>query len=760
MTLRARLVLALFCLAVLPLAGISLYSYVTTERAFRRAVEQESASLAEDLSTRMDAVMADLGQRLQGLGRLPFAKLGQPGEGGDATADRLLAELQQQMGPAAALVESLEFVPARGAARRAGAHPTAEPPEPPPPSAAAVPPEAAAPPGTDTAPTPPDTPRAPGFVFVPQAPAAPSGPGSDAQRWVLRSRLLGRAAEEIGREIGRQAREMGRAASAGQGPDPERARKLAEAQKAIDFLTQRANEVAAAAEAAADSQAAEAARAEAESAKTQAGAEEARKRAARAALRETLRGMAHLAAGAARDAIGEAAHELHVRFGRELGYTLRRDGAELGTLRAQLRSDEILAGVLARTKRRSGEIPFAMDEQGRLFAAERDKPRLAALGLERGVAGQSAAALAKPAKDWIVVTRRDPATGLTLGIARPVGDALREIRATAVRNLGYGLAMVAAAMIGILPLSRRLTRDLGSLSQGAERLARGDLAVQVPVRSRDELGRLAETFNRMARDLRANQHQLLQQERLRKELELGRRIQEEMLPHAPLRAAFAEVKGLSIPAREVGGDFFNYFLLPNGDAALVVGDVSGKGVAAALLMANAQATLKARLPLERDLATLSEHLDREIDESTPTTVYLTGFLGILDASKRTMRYVNAGHNPPLVLRGDGRVEALHATGRPFGLLPGGGYEERVVTFGEGDSLFLYTDGLVESEDDAGEPFGLERLQELVLRKRGGELDRILADVEQAVRDFRSGREAADDATLVLLRVDGAATAAA
>lgn len=122
-----------------------------------------------------------------------------------------------------------------------------------------------------------------------------------------------------------------------------------------------------------------------------------------------------------------------------------------------------------------------------------------------------------------------------------------------------------------------------------------------------------------------------------------------------------------------------------------------------------------------------------------------------------MRYVNAGHNPPLVLRKDGKVEALDSTGRPLGLLPGGGYEERQVVFNQGDWLFLYTDGVVDSENDKGEPFGAERLQQLLVAEGNSGLDSILARVEQAVREHRGGKEAADDATLVVLRIGPSST---
>jgi sigma-B regulation protein RsbU (phosphoserine phosphatase) len=138
---------------------------------------------------------------------------------------------------------------------------------------------------------------------------------------------------------------------------------------------------------------------------------------------------------------------------------------------------------------------------------------------------------------------------------------------------------------------------------------------------------------------------------------------------------------VSIPAREVGGDFFNYFALPDGRLALLVGDVSGKGVSAALLMANVQATLRARFPHETELARLADGLDREIDANTPRGVYLTLFLGILDVEGGLLRYVNAGHNPQFLLGARGGIQPLSSTGLPIGLYSGQGYRESQVEIG-------------------------------------------------------------------------------
>jgi sigma-B regulation protein RsbU (phosphoserine phosphatase) len=258
----------------------------------------------------------------------------------------------------------------------------------------------------------------------------------------------------------------------------------------------------------------------------------------------------------------------------------------------------------------------------------------------------------------------------------------------------------------------------------------------------------------MAEDLERHQTLIVEQERLRKELELSRLIQTEMLPRVPLRLGPAEITGLSIPAREVGGDFFNYFALPDGRLALLVGDVSGKGVSAALLMANVQATLRARMPLEMDLARLADGLDREIDEKTPHSVYVTLFLGILDLDGSRLHYVNAGHNPQFLLRNRGGIEPLSSTGMPIALYAGQGFKESVVDIAAGDLLFFYTDGLVETENENGEMFNAERLQQLLEKEHTAGIGTVLQRVEESIRVFRGRAEPFDDATMMALRIDG------
>jgi serine phosphatase RsbU (regulator of sigma subunit) len=433
--------------------------------------------------------------------------------------------------------------------------------------------------------------------------------------------------------------------------------------------------------------------------------------------------------------------------GRELEIPIERDGRMVGKVQARLDLEQVLATVMS-SHREQGEIPFALDGEQRLYTARpADRERLRAILPAEGLPSGRARA-----GDWIIVSRQDT-SGLTFGIARPVADSLRELRRASARNLAMGLLIIGLAFAGVVPLARRMTRHVSALDDGVREIARGNYAARVPVRSKDEFGKLAEAFNQMAKDVEAHQKLLVEQERLQRELELCRQIQTEMLPKTALRLGLAEVKGVSIPAREVGGDFFNYFMLPDGQLAMLVGDVSGKGVGAALLMANIQATLQARLPVEPELTRLFDTLDREIEQTTPRGVYSTLFIGVLDPARQTLRYVNAGHNPQFVLRAGGGLERMASTGMPVGLFAGKGYRERAISLAEGDLIFFYTDGLVETENAAGEMFGAERLEALLLTEHEKRVADLLARVEATLREFRGVAEPFDDATMMALRLD-------
>ncbi|MEW6366454.1 MAG: SpoIIE family protein phosphatase [Acidobacteriota bacterium] len=671
MRLRSRLALILFALAVIPLTGVTVYSYYTSLRAFHRAVEAEQWALADEVGRRLTGVTSDLERRIHKLSDLPYTVvLASDPKERDQFKKLLMTRVREEMGGAAGFVDQFELAPA-----------------------------------------PPGAPAPPAPVAGEHQRRTPEPPEAGHLRVDTREAKIATTVEVL--ETGAPAAftfRMDEPESVVEvapvpdvsGLDEEKARLLQEKARHLEEVARVTQEVV--------------------------------RRAQEVAARKAA-----------------TAEEHKKRLGRDFSCTLKA-GEAVATLRANVRTGEILRSVLSATESRHDDIVFAVDPDGQIYTAKpEDADAIRAHALVPASTPAGGGQTQRRSEDWVMVSRKDEASGLTLGIARPVAESLKEIRRTAAWNFGLGLGVVGLALLGIGPLSRSMTRKLSQLAEGAEKLAHGDLSVRVPVSGPDEFGRLSETFNRMAEDLQEHQQTLLERERLKRDLEMCRRIQDELLPHVALRCPIAEVKGVSIPAREVGGDFFNYFQLPGGNIAILVGDVSGKGVSAALMMANLQATLRARLPIERDLAALAACLDSEIHATTPPEVYLTLFMGVLDVGGRMLRWVNAGHNPQYVLRGGDGIEALDSTGRPMGLLPGGTYEERAVELHPGDSLFLYTDGLVECENEAGEAFGSERLREALSRERQAGLDVLLAHVEETVRSFRGSVEASDDATLVILR---------
>jgi serine phosphatase RsbU (regulator of sigma subunit) len=688
MSLRTRLIIAFLLLSVVPLTAVTLFSYRSSVQAFEAAAEREAAASATDVSHRMELITADLGRKMDRLFVANAAPAPPAVERG--TGGTAAAE---QPDPAR-VRDSVAPLLGETAALldRVEFIPVATTPVVP------ATPASAATSAPGAAPAAPPPPRAEGAAPTPPAPPAIV---VDIPKIVEEARRAGAATGLAVADAILAETLKGRIDEKGL------QKRLEKAEKGLEQHFGQAAEQHLKAIAEAMS----------------------REAAARAPARKDLR--------------------LNVE-GRNVAVDVRKDGKLLGKAHATLNLDRTLTMVLALARRDQGEIPFAIDRRGALYTPNPiDKPRLQSLQVEKSA---SAAAGGAPRRvgDWIVVARKDP-SGILFGIARPIGESLREIRRASVRNLSLGLLVVGLAFIGIIPISHRMTQHLSTLTSGVRQIAGGDFRTRVPVRSRDEFGTLARAFNQMAQDLERQQTLVVEQERLRRELELSRLIQTEMLPRGPLRSGTAEIAGISIPAREVGGDFFNYFELPDGSLALLVGDVSGKGVSAALLMANVQATLRARMPHETDLAALADKLDRELDLNTPGPVYLTLFLGILDKAGRVLRYVNAGHNPQFVLRADG-IEPLSSTGLPIALYAGHGYKEARVSLASGDFLFFYTDGLVETENEAGEMFGAERLQTILAAERTHGIDAVLQRVEHAATGFRGGAELFDDATMMALRI--------
>jgi phosphoserine phosphatase RsbU/P len=243
---------------------------------------------------------------------------------------------------------------------------------------------------------------------------------------------------------------------------------------------------------------------------------------------------------------------------------------------------------------------------------------------------------------------------------------------------------------------------------------------------------------------------LVELERMERELQLGREIQSELLPATPEGLSGVSIAAMSIPCYEVGGDYYDFLQLPGEELGVVIGDVSGKGVGAALIMSSLQAALRVAATLEDDMASLLSRLNTFVFDATHGRKYVTLFYGRYTPSTGVLRYVNAGHNPPFVAEGES-VKVLASTGRPVGILPGSEYETGSITLAPGATLTLYTDGLNEATNAEDDEFGNLRLEELVREASRGDLTSMPRRVLAAITEFEAGARPSDDKTIVVLR---------
>jgi serine phosphatase RsbU (regulator of sigma subunit) len=262
------------------------------------------------------------------------------------------------------------------------------------------------------------------------------------------------------------------------------------------------------------------------------------------------------------------------------------------------------------------------------------------------------------------------------------------------------------------------------------------------------------TAIRMRREIQAREERLKQQaharERIEQELHVARRIQQASLPEAVPALEGWEIYPSYRPAREVGGDFFDFLELEDGRLGLVVGDATGKGVPAALVMSTTCGMIRAVTQAsDYSPGEVLQRVNEALATRIPANMFVTCFYGVLDPGTGSFSYANAGHDLPYVRRG-GYAEELMARGMPLGLMPGMGYEEKEIILGEGDRALFYSDGLVEAHNPEGAMFGFPRLQSLVAEHAQGEP--LVDFLMEELYSFTGKRwEQEDDITLVTLQ---------
>ncbi|MGE5647713.1 MAG: SpoIIE family protein phosphatase [Acidobacteriota bacterium] len=326
------------------------------------------------------------------------------------------------------------------------------------------------------------------------------------------------------------------------------------------------------------------------------------------------------------------------------------------------------------------------------------------------------------------------------------------------------IAEIVSIVIG-LRLSRSITGAVHNLYQGTEHIRTGDFSHRIEVRGNDQLAGLGRSFNRMTEDLERLVEVAKEKERLQSEIEIAREVQNQLFPKSLPASSTLELAAACLPARLVSGDYYDYMNLDAPSLALAIGDVAGKGISAALLMATVQSTMRTQLRAGRELAaaagdgghtapfssaTLVSRLNQQLFAFTPPEKFATFFFALYDDVTGLLTYTNAGHLPPILVRG-GEVTRLDVTGTVVGAFSFAQYGESSVRLEPGDLLVAFTDGVTEPENEFGEMFGEDRLSELVVKHAGSESSKIIGAVMESVQQWTGSPELQDDMTLLLAR---------
>jgi sigma-B regulation protein RsbU (phosphoserine phosphatase) len=325
------------------------------------------------------------------------------------------------------------------------------------------------------------------------------------------------------------------------------------------------------------------------------------------------------------------------------------------------------------------------------------------------------------------------------------------------------LIIEAAALVMGLALARSITSSVHELFMGTERVRQGDFTHRINIESKDQLGELAESFNQMTGSIENLLLTAAEKKRLEEELRIARQIQMSLLPRGPLDFPGISMTALCVPAREVGGDYYDFFHVGDRQLGVLIADVSGKGTSAALYMAELKGLMLSLSQIYTSPRQLLMEVNRIISENLDTRSFITMTYGVLDLSRNVMTFARAGHTPMVYLRGDrgpAPVQVLAPSGIVVGLrIPGATekfaalLEEDRIDLHTGDVLVLYTDGITEAMDSESELFGDARLGRLI--GEHGHLDtadlreRILREIEA----FVGGADQHDDMTMILIKIE-------
>jgi serine phosphatase RsbU (regulator of sigma subunit) len=323
----------------------------------------------------------------------------------------------------------------------------------------------------------------------------------------------------------------------------------------------------------------------------------------------------------------------------------------------------------------------------------------------------------------------------------------------------FFLAEISSIVIGVV-LTRSITNAVHNLDRGTQFVKRGDFSHRIVVRSNDQLGALAASFNQMTEYVQHLIKESVQKERLEREIEIAREVQERLFPSQSPKMNHLEISGTCLPARTVSGDYYDFLPLGKDALGLAIGDICGKGIYAALLMANLQATLRSNVMNfwnqseqngDTEVAGIVEKVNAQIFSNTSDNKFASFFYAVYDDVRRTITYCNAGHNLPLHFHGH-EVKRWAAGGTVVGIFADSKYEQETISLSPGDLFVAYTDGIVECVNEYGEEFGEERLIQIIQDHKEMPLEQVKESVIKAILSWKYADEQDDDMTLIIAKV--------
>ena len=333
-----------------------------------------------------------------------------------------------------------------------------------------------------------------------------------------------------------------------------------------------------------------------------------------------------------------------------------------------------------------------------------------------------------------------------------------------VTVVGALFLVIEIAALGMgLGLARTITGSIHDLFEGTERIRQGDFTHRIPIRRRDQLGELAASFNSMTASVEDLLQQKAEKERLAQELKVARDIQMSLLPQGPVRMPGLALSGYCEPAREVGGDYYDFLRIDDQRLGVIIADVAGKGTSAALYMAELKGLMLALSQFHRSPRALMIEANRILSQQLDPRSFITMTYAVVDLEARTLTHARAGHCPllylPAALNGPIRPRVLTPDGLVLGLQIDNGetfnrlLEEVTIPIAAGDLFVLYTDGVTEATNDAGEWFGDVRLAGLIEEHGTLPFDQLRERMLREVEVFAGAQAQHDDMTWVLVRVE-------